>query len=34
MSKAVLALGFRFVLSESARQGVYAWPMRMSVTPL
>jgi len=34
MSKAVLALGFRFVLSESAREGVYAWPMRMSVTPL
>ena len=34
MSKTVLALGFRFVLSESARQGVYAWPMRMSVTPL
>ena len=34
MSKTLLDLGFRFVLSESARQGVYAWPMRLSVTPL
>lgn len=34
MSKTLLDLGFRFILSESARQGVYAWPMRLSVTPL
>lgn len=34
MGKATLDLGFRFVLSESAQQGVYAWPMRLSVTPL
>lgn len=34
MSKTLLDLGFRFVLSDSARQGVYAWPMRLSVTPL
>jgi hypothetical protein len=29
-----LALGFRFLLSESAREGAYAWPMRLSVTAL
>lgn len=34
MSRVVLELGFRFVLSDSARQGVYAWPVRLSVTPL
>jgi hypothetical protein len=34
MRKNLLNLGFRFVLSDSARQGVYAWPMRLSVTPL
>ena len=34
MSKTLLDLGFRFVLSDSAQQGVYAWPMRLSVTPL
>lgn len=34
MSKATLALMFRFILSESARQGVYAWPMRLSVAAL
>ncbi len=34
MNKTTLDLGFRFVLSESARQGVYAWPMHLSVTPL
>ncbi len=34
MRKNVLELGFRFVLSDSARQGVYAWPLRLSVTPL
>ncbi|MES2942689.1 MAG: hypothetical protein V4772_07460 [Pseudomonadota bacterium] len=34
MSKTLIDLGFRFVLSESARQGVYPWPLRLSVTPL
>lgn len=34
VTKATLALGFRFVLSESAQQGTYSWPMRLSVTPL
>ena len=34
MSKATLDLVFRFVLSSSAKQGVYAWPMRMSVSAL
>ena len=34
MRQAQLDLGFRFVLAESARQGVYPWPMRLSVTPL
>ncbi|SFC14835.1 hypothetical protein SAMN05216344_11012 [Polaromonas sp. OV174] len=34
MSKATLDLGFRFILSESARQGVYAWPIHLSVSPL
>jgi hypothetical protein len=34
MSKTLLDLGFRFMLSESARQGVYPWPLRLSVTPL
>lgn len=34
MTKTALDLGYRFVLSESAQQGVYAWPMRLSVTPL
>ena len=34
MTKATLALVFRFILSESARQGVYAWPMRLSVAAL
>ncbi len=34
MSQTVLDIGYRFVLSESARQGVYAWPMRLSVTPI
>jgi hypothetical protein len=34
VTKTVLALGFRFLLSESAQQGTYAWPMRLSVTPL
>lgn len=34
MHKNLLHLGFRFILSDSARQGVYAWPIRLSVTPL
>ena len=34
MAKATLDLGFRFLLSESARQGVYAWPLRLSVASL
>ena len=34
MSKATLDLVFRFVLSSSAKQGVYAWPMRLSVAAL
>jgi len=34
MSKATLALGFRFFLSDSVRQGTYPWPMRLSVAPL
>src|SRR5665647_154909 len=34
VTKTTLDLGFRFVLAESAHQGTYAWPMRLSVTPL
>lgn len=34
VTKTTLALGFRFVLAESARQGTYPWPIRLSVTPL
>lgn len=34
MAKTTLALMFRFVLSESAKQGVYAWPMRLSVAAI
>lgn len=34
MHKNLLHLGFRFILSDSARQGVYAWPIRLSVMPL
>lgn len=34
MSKASLDLVFRFILSDSAKQGVYAWPMRLSVSAL
>lgn len=34
VTRTTLALGFRFVLSESAQQGTYAWPMQLSVTPL
>ena len=34
MSQTLLHIEFCFVLSESARQGVYAWPVRLSVTPI
>jgi hypothetical protein len=34
MSRTTLALSFRFELSESAREGVYAWPMQLSAMPL
>ena len=34
MTRTALDLAFRFVLSESARQGVYSWPVRLSVAPL
>lgn len=34
MSQTLLHIRYRFVLSESARQGVYAWPVRLSVTPI
>lgn len=34
VTKTTLALGYRFVLSEAARPGTYAWPMHLSVTPL
>lgn len=33
-NRITLALGFRFLLSKSAQQGTYPWPMRLSVTPL
>lgn len=34
MRQAQLDLGFRFVLAASAQQGIYPWPLRLSVTPL
>lgn len=34
MAKATLDLGFRFLLSASAQQGTYAWPVRLSVASL
>lgn len=34
VTRTTLALGFRFVLAESAKEGTYSWPMRLSVTPL
>jgi hypothetical protein len=33
VTKTTLSLGFRFILSESARRGTYAWPLRLSVSP-
>ena len=34
MSKTIHDLEFRFLLSNSAEQGVYAWPLSLSVMPL
>lgn len=34
MSRTVHHLEFRFLLSNSAQQGVYAWPLSLSVLPL
>lgn len=34
LTRTALNLGYRFVLSPAAQQGVYAWPMRVSVAPL
>ncbi len=34
VTRVTLALRFRFELSESARQGTYSWPIRLSVAPL
>jgi hypothetical protein len=32
--KTTLALGFRFVLSDTAQPGTYPWPMRLAAQPL
>lgn len=34
VTRKILALGFRFVLANGARQGAYPWPVRVSVAPL
>lgn len=34
VTQATLELGFRFELAANARQGTYAWPVRMSVVPI
>lgn len=34
VTRTTLNLAFRFVLSESAREGTYPWPMRLSVAPI
>lgn len=34
VTRTTLALGFRFLLSESTRTGTYPWPMRFSVSAL
>jgi hypothetical protein len=34
VTNTTLALGFRFVLAESTKQGTYPWPMRVSITAL
>lgn len=33
-TRATLALGFRFMLAETTQQGIYPWPVRLSVTAL
>jgi hypothetical protein len=34
VTQATLELGFRFELAADARQGTYAWPVQISVTPI
>lgn len=34
MKSAVLTLGFRFVLTKTAQQGIYAWPLALTVASL
>lgn len=34
LGKAVLDMRFRLMLSGSAQQGTYAWPMQLSIAPL
>lgn len=34
MKSAILTLGFRFVLYKTAQQGVYAWPLALTVASL
>lgn len=34
MSRQLLALSYRFMLSPTARPGTYAWPVRLAVSPL
>ena len=34
VSTTTVALAFRFLLSETAQQGTYAWPVRLAVAPL
>jgi hypothetical protein len=34
LTRITVDLGFRFLLSENAQPGTYAWPLRVSVMPL
>jgi hypothetical protein len=34
VTNTTLALGFRFLLADSTKQGTYPWPMRVSITAL
>lgn len=34
VTNTTVALGFRFLLAESTKQGTYPWPMRVSITAL
>lgn len=34
LGKSTIEIGFRFLLAQEARPGVYAWPMQVSVMPL